>query len=114
MEKIEELPESIHIDLKSFIEKLNDEHHSTKFPIVYTSADSVFQIAVDTDMIPLETLYDWCEKARKILFFAAQFRNLGESFANALIIFRHMGKRTGRAVLDAVLGIAEIAPAFLP
>ena len=51
----------------AIIEKLNDEHHSTKFPIVYTSADSVFQIAVDTDMIPLETLYDWCEKARKIL-----------------------------------------------
>ena len=51
----------------AIIEKLNDEHQATKFPIVYTSADSVFQIAVDTDLIPLETLYDWCEKARKIL-----------------------------------------------
>ena len=51
----------------AIIEKLNDEHHKTKFPIVYTSADSVFQIALDTDLIPLETLYDWCEKARKIL-----------------------------------------------
>ena len=51
----------------AIIEELNDEHHKTKFPIVYTSADSVFQIAVDTDLIPLETLYDWCEKARKIL-----------------------------------------------
>ena len=51
----------------AIIEKLNEEHQSTKFPIVYTSADSVFQIAVDTDLIPLETLYDWCEKARKIL-----------------------------------------------
>ncbi len=51
----------------AIIEKLNDEHHKTKFPIVYTSADSVFQIAVDTDLIPLETLYDWCIKARKIL-----------------------------------------------
>ena len=49
------------------IEKLNDEHHETKFPIVYTSADSVFQIALDTDLIPLETLYKWCEIARKIL-----------------------------------------------
>ena len=39
------------------IQELNDEHHKTKFPIVYTSADSVFQIALDTDMIPLETLY---------------------------------------------------------
>lgn len=51
----------------AIIEKLNDEHHATKFPIVYTSADSVFQIAVDTDLISLETLYKWCEIARKIL-----------------------------------------------
>ena len=51
----------------AIIEKLNDEHHSTGYPIVYTSADSVFQIALDTDMIPLETLYKWCEIARRIL-----------------------------------------------
>lgn len=51
----------------AIIEELNDEHHKTGFPIVYTSADSVFQIAVDTDFIPLETLYHWCEVARKIL-----------------------------------------------
>jgi phosphopentomutase len=51
----------------AIIEELNDEHHATKFPIIYTSADSVFQIAVDIDLIPLETLYKWCEIARKIL-----------------------------------------------
>ena len=51
----------------AIIEKLNDEHHQTKFPIIYTSADSVYQIAVDTDLIPLETLYEWCEIARKLL-----------------------------------------------
>ena len=51
----------------AIIEELNEEHHKTKFPIIYTSADSVFQIALDTDLIPLETLYEWCEKARKIL-----------------------------------------------
>lgn len=51
----------------AIIEELNDKHHETKFPIVYTSADSVFQIAVDTDLIPLETLYNWCETARRIL-----------------------------------------------
>lgn len=49
------------------IEQLNDEHHKTKFPIVYTSADSVFQIALDTDVIPLETLYEWCHIARRLL-----------------------------------------------
>lgn len=51
----------------AIIAQLNDEHHKTGFPIVYTSADSVFQIALDTDFIPLETLYKWCEIARKIL-----------------------------------------------
>ena len=51
----------------AIIEQLNEEHHKTKFPIVYTSADSVYQIAVDTDMIPLETLYEWCRIARKLL-----------------------------------------------
>lgn len=51
----------------AIIEQLNDEHHKTKFPIVYTSADSVYQIAVDTDMIPLETLYNWCKIARRLL-----------------------------------------------
>ncbi len=51
----------------AIIAELNDEHHATKFPIIYTSADSVFQIAVDTDLIPLETLYEWCRIARKIL-----------------------------------------------
>lgn len=51
----------------AIINELNDEHHITKYPIVYTSADSVFQIAVDTDLIPLETLYQWCETARHIL-----------------------------------------------
>lgn len=49
------------------IEDLNEKHQSTKYPIVYTSADSVFQIAVDIDVIPLEKLYKWCEIARKIL-----------------------------------------------
>lgn len=49
------------------IEDLNEEHQKTKFPIIYTSADSVFQIAVDVDTIPLETLYEYCKTARKIL-----------------------------------------------
>lgn len=51
----------------AIIEALNEEHHKTNYPIIYTSADSVFQIAVDTDLIPLETLYKWCEIARNIL-----------------------------------------------
>ncbi len=51
----------------AIIEELNAKHQETKYPIVYTSADSVYQIAVDIDTIPLETLYKWCEIAREIL-----------------------------------------------
>ena len=58
---------NIPASVTAIIEQLNDEHHTTKYPIVYTSADSVYQIAVDTDLIPLETLYSWCETARKLL-----------------------------------------------
>lgn len=49
------------------IEDFYNEHAQTKFPIIYTSADSVFQIAADIDVIPLETLYEYCKAAREIL-----------------------------------------------
>ena len=44
-----------------------DEHMRTGKPIVYTSADSVFQIAAHEEIIPVETLYEYCKIARKIL-----------------------------------------------
>ena len=47
------------------IARLGPEHIQTKKPIVYTSADSVFQIAAHTDVIPLEELYRICEVTRK-------------------------------------------------
>ncbi len=49
------------------IKKLGDEHLKTGCPIVYTSADSVFQIAAHQEVIPLEVLYDYCGIAREIL-----------------------------------------------
>lgn len=49
------------------IEELGREHMETGKPIVYTSADSVFQIAAHEEVIPIENLYDFCRKARKIL-----------------------------------------------
>ena len=49
------------------IEDLGQEHQKTGYPIIYTSADSVFQIACHVDTIPLETQYKWCEVAREIL-----------------------------------------------
>ncbi|HYE12793.1 MAG TPA: phosphopentomutase [Patescibacteria group bacterium] len=49
------------------IARLGDEHVKTGYPIVYTSADSVFQIAAHEEVIPLEKLYEMCSIARKML-----------------------------------------------
>jgi phosphopentomutase len=49
------------------IQELGAEHVATGKPIVYTSADSVFQIAAHEEIIPLERLYQICEIARRIL-----------------------------------------------
>lgn len=49
------------------IKDLGEEHMKTKSPIVYTSADSVFQIAAHEEVIPLKELYNMCSIARGIL-----------------------------------------------
>ena len=49
------------------LDELGEAHLATGAPIVYTSADSVFQVATHTAVVPLETLYAWCQAAREIL-----------------------------------------------
>jgi phosphopentomutase len=49
------------------IARLGEEHLRTGKPIVYTSGDSVFQIACHVQVVPLEELYEWCRIAREIL-----------------------------------------------
>ncbi len=49
------------------VARLGPEHQRTGRPIVYTSADSVFQIAAHEATVPLEVLYGWCRAARKLL-----------------------------------------------
>jgi phosphopentomutase len=49
------------------IKELGEEHVKTGYPIVYTSADSVFQIATHEEIVPLDQLYEWCEIARELL-----------------------------------------------
>jgi phosphopentomutase len=49
------------------LKELGAEHVRTGFPIVYTSGDSVFQIAAHEDVIPVPELYRMCEIARKLL-----------------------------------------------
>src|SRR2546421_11541383 len=49
------------------IKELGEEHVRTGFPILYTSADSVFQLAAHQEVIPLQELYHMCEIARHML-----------------------------------------------
>jgi phosphopentomutase len=49
------------------IAELGEEHQRTGRPILYTSADSVFQVAAHEETVPLTTLYRWCEDARAVL-----------------------------------------------
>ncbi len=49
------------------IKDFGEEHMSTGKPIVYTSADSVFQIAAHEEIVPIDRLYEICEIARNIL-----------------------------------------------
>lgn len=49
------------------LDEWGEEHLKSGLPLVYTSSDSVFQIAAHEEVIPLETLYEMCEKARGIL-----------------------------------------------
>ena len=51
----------------AIIDEYHSQHKETGFPIIYTSADSVFQIACDVAVVPIDKLYKWCEIAREIL-----------------------------------------------
>ncbi|NLK21727.1 MAG: phosphopentomutase [Epulopiscium sp.] len=49
------------------LDELGEEHMKTGYPIVYTSADSVFQIAAHEKIIPIDRLYEICSMARELL-----------------------------------------------
>ncbi|MBX9690433.1 MAG: phosphopentomutase, partial [Candidatus Obscuribacterales bacterium] len=49
------------------LEQLGEEHQRTGYPIVYTSGDSVWQLACHVDTIPLAKQYEWCQIARNML-----------------------------------------------
>jgi len=106
------------------LDELGARHLATAEPIVYTSADSVFQIAAHVDVVPLETLYAWCEAARAILTGDhAVARVIARPFEGSPGAFRRLGEARHdysleppeRTVLDAlvahgreVVGIGKI------
>ena len=64
------------------IDALGPEHLQSGAPIVYTSADSVFQIAAHEEVVPLEQLYSWCEIAYEL---AVQGRGVGRVIARPFV-----------------------------
>ncbi len=81
------------------IKELGEEHVRTGFPIVYTSGDSVFQIATHEDVIPIAELYRMCEIARKLLDGPNRVgRVIARPFAGVAGAFRRTERRHDYAV----------------
>jgi phosphopentomutase len=81
------------------LKELGAEHVRTGFPIVYTSGDSVFQIAAHEDVIPVAELYRMCEIARKLLDGPNRVgRVIARPFAGAPGNFRRTERRHDYAV----------------
>jgi phosphopentomutase len=92
------------------IKNLGQEHKETGKPIIYTSADSVFQIAANTDVVPLDQLYRYCEIAREMLVDDVQVgRVIARPFIEKDGQFKRTSDRkdyavspTGKTILDLV------------
>lgn len=99
------------------IKQLGEQHVKTGYPIVYTSADSVFQIAAHEEVIPIDRLYEMCRIARDMLKGEhAVGRVIARPFVGAPGNFTRTDRRhdfsltpTGKTVLDyAVEGGYEV------
>jgi phosphopentomutase len=110
------------------IKELGEEHLKTGKPIIYTSADSVFQVAAHEEIIPVEELYRLCEIARRILQGEHRVgRVIARPFVGSPGAFRRTERRHDYAVepprpmlLDllceaglAVIGVGKIPDVFL-
>ncbi|MDR7556441.1 MAG: phosphopentomutase [Armatimonadota bacterium] len=109
------------------IARLGPEHLRTGYPIVYTSADSVFQIAAHEAVVPVEQLYAWCAAVRAVLVGAhAVSRVIARPFVGSPGAFVRTPRRrdfslapVGPTVLDAlaaagvpVVGVGKIDDLF--
>ncbi|MCU0284899.1 MAG: phosphopentomutase [Acidobacteria bacterium] len=108
------------------IVELGEEHIKTGFPIVYTSADSVFQIAAHEGIIPVPRLYQICEAARKVCDEYQIGRVIARPFSGEVGRFTRTANRKdfpmippGKTALDVlkennfpVVGIGKIEDIF--
>lgn len=97
----------------AIIEELGAEHMRTGYPIVYTSADGVFQIAAHEEIIPVEGLYRMCQIARTLLSGAhAVARVIARPFVGQPGSFRRTERRKDFSLLppaDTVLDVLKTA-----
>jgi len=84
----------------TIINELGDEHVKTHHPIVYTSADSVFQVAMHEDIFPIEQQYEICQVAREML---CEEMEVGRVIARPFVGFNGQYSRTSRRKDFAVL-----------
>jgi phosphopentomutase len=111
----------------AILDELGDEHLRSGRPIVYTSADSVFQVACHEDVVSVELLYEWCAIARRILSGRhAVGRVIARPFAGVSGAFERTPRRrdfslppTGPTYLDLlreegvlVVGVGKIGEIF--
>ncbi len=83
----------IHASGTDILEALGEEHQKTGYPIVYTSADSVFQIAAHEDTFGLERLYEICEIARQLVDAYQVGRVIARPFVGSPGQFRRTSNR---------------------
>ena len=80
------------------LKELGQEHMATGLPIVYTSADPVFQIAAHEDVVPLQTLYRWCEIAYELAIPAGLSRVIARPFVGQWPSFERTSNRKDYAL----------------
>ncbi|WP_335617856.1 phosphopentomutase [Clostridium formicaceticum] len=94
----------------AIIEELGEEHLQTGYPIVYTSADSVFQIAAHEEVIPIEELYQICKIAREIMMGDhAVARIIARPFVGSLGSFTRTSNRRDFSLNPPEETVLEIA-----
>jgi phosphopentomutase len=92
----------------AILDELGPQHIETGRPIVYTSADSVFQVAAHEDVVPVSRLHEWCEAAYAIVVEGAGVgRVIARPFVGVPGAFRRTANRhdyamppTGETLLD--------------
>lgn len=100
-----------HASGTTIIEELGDTHQKTGKPIVYTSADSVFQIAAHEEAFGLDRLYEICEIARELVDEYQIGRVIARPFVGSKGHYKRTGNRRDYAVLPPEKTLLDVLKA---